>query len=61
MIQYFYKKNKTKITNGFIEAHESDFDIVMKRGREYGVEKYLFAAGYIGKIWDVCGETRVMT
>jgi TatD DNase family protein len=27
--------------------HEPDFDLVIKRAHEYGVRKFLFAAGYI--------------
>jgi len=29
------------------QAHEPDFDLIIQRGRQYGVKKYLFAAGYI--------------
>jgi len=27
------------------QAHINDWDIVMKRARQYGVQKFLFAAG----------------
>ncbi|CAI2373901.1 unnamed protein product [Moneuplotes crassus] len=29
------------------KAHEPDFEVVMNRARQYGVEKFLFSAGYI--------------
>lgn len=29
------------------KCHDADFDHVIERGRKYGVQKYLFAAGYI--------------
>ena len=32
--------------------HEPDFDKVIERGRKYGVQKYLFAAGYIEDALD---------
>ena len=34
------------------KAHEADFDTVIERGRKYGVQKYLFAAGYIEDALD---------
>jgi TatD DNase family protein len=27
--------------------HDQDFETVINRGRKYGVQKYLFAAGYV--------------
>lgn len=32
-----------------IERHPADFDVVMKRAREYGVEKFLLSGGNIRK------------
>lgn len=29
------------------QHHPADFEAVIERGRKYGVQKYLFAAGYI--------------
>ena len=29
------------------KLHEPDFDIVIKRANDYGVRKFLFAAGYL--------------
>ena len=37
----FYGKYRGK------QVHEDDFENVIARGRKYGVQKYLFAAGYI--------------
>lgn len=29
------------------QAHENDFEVVIERAREWGVQKFLFAAGHI--------------
>ncbi len=34
------------------KLHEPDFDLVIKRANEYGVRKFLFAAGYIHDALD---------
>ena len=34
------------------KLHDSDFDLVIKRANQYGVRKFLFAAGYIHDAQD---------